>query len=46
MFLAGLSNNWDEDDIIAQVMAQSQQEYLHSLKQKMGQDPDPDPPTS
>jgi len=23
---------WDEDDILAQVMAQSQQEYLDSLK--------------
>jgi len=28
---AGLSQ-WDEDDILAQVMAQSQQEYLDSLR--------------
>jgi OTU domain-containing protein 5 len=24
--------DWDEDDILAQVLAQSQQEYLDSLK--------------
>ena len=30
---AGLSD-WSEEDILAQVMAQSQQEYLESLKQR------------
>ena len=32
----GLSD-WDEDDIIAQVMAQSQREYLDSLKKNASQ---------
>ena len=30
----GLCDEWEEDDIIAQVMAQSQQEYLDSLRTK------------
>ena len=32
--ILGLCNEWEEDDIIAQVMAQSQQEYLDSLRTK------------
>ena len=31
--LIGLSD-WDEDDIMAQVIARSQQEYMDSLKQQ------------
>lgn len=32
-FTAGLSD-WSEEDVLAQVIAQSQQEYLDSLKKK------------
>ncbi|KAK3101139.1 hypothetical protein FSP39_001235 [Pinctada imbricata] len=32
---------WDEDDILAQVMAQSQQEYLDSLKKNAASSPSP-----
>lgn len=32
---AGLGS-WDEDDILAEVMARSQQEYLDSLKKNVG----------
>ena len=32
--ILGLCNEWEEDDIIAQVMGQSQQEYLDSLRTK------------
>lgn len=35
--------DWDEDDVLAQVMAQSQQEYLESLRKHAATS---SPPTS
>ncbi|XP_052678620.1 OTU domain-containing protein 5-B-like [Crassostrea angulata] len=41
----GLSDWMDEDDIMTQVIAQSQKEYLDSLKKSASSSPTPDPST-